>query len=176
MITLGYASLVILAATRGAGVLVAALRPVGRMTLTNYLGQTLIMTTLFYMPWGPRLFGRMDYMQLWGVVVAVWALQLAWSLRRTKIMVIAAHATSSHHPRSGFTRPPRFIRRHRFTVRFPCMRRRRFTMPLRPTSCGRRLCTSRFIRQRRIGDMTATIATIAMTGTTAIGAKRPDVL
>lgn len=79
VITLGYASLVILASTRGAGVLVAALRPVGRMALTNYLGQTLIMTTLFYMPWGPRLFGRMDYVQLWGVVAAVWALQLAWS-------------------------------------------------------------------------------------------------
>lgn len=37
-------------------------------------------------------------------------------------------------------------------------------------------CTSRFIRQRRIGDMTATITTIAVTGTTAIGAKRPGVL
>ncbi|WP_288757542.1 DUF418 domain-containing protein [uncultured Brevundimonas sp.] len=49
------------------------------MALTNYLAQTLIMTTLFYMPWGPRLFGRMDYVQLWGVVAAVWALQLVWS-------------------------------------------------------------------------------------------------
>ena len=48
------------------------------MALTNYLAQTLIMTTLFYMPWGPRLFGRMDYVQLW-VVAAVWALQLVWS-------------------------------------------------------------------------------------------------
>ena len=79
LITLGYASLVILAATRGAGVLVAALRPVGRMALTNYLTQTLIMTTLFYMPWGPRLMGQVDYPGQWGVVVAVWALQLIWS-------------------------------------------------------------------------------------------------
>jgi len=79
VVTLGYASVVILAATRGAGWLVAALRPVGRMAFSNYLTQTLIMTTLFYMPWGPGLFGRMDYVQLWGVVAAVWALQLVWS-------------------------------------------------------------------------------------------------
>jgi uncharacterized protein len=49
------------------------------MALTNYLAQTLIMTSIFYMPWGPRLFGQVDYVQLWGVVVAVWVLQLAWS-------------------------------------------------------------------------------------------------
>jgi len=79
LITLGYASLVILAATRGGARLAAPLRPVGRMALTNYLTQTLVMTSIFYMPWGPRLFGQVDYVQLWGVVVAVWALQLAWS-------------------------------------------------------------------------------------------------
>ncbi len=79
VITLGYASLVILTASRGGGWLLAPLRPVGRMALTNYLAQTLIMTSIFYMPWGPRLFGQVDYVQLWGVVVAVWVLQLAWS-------------------------------------------------------------------------------------------------
>ena len=30
--------------------------PVGRMAFTNYLTQTLIMTTLFYMPWGLHWF------------------------------------------------------------------------------------------------------------------------
>lgn len=79
LITLGYAGLVILAATRGLKWLVAPFRAAGQMAFTNYLAQTLIMTSIFYMPWGPRLFGRMDYVQLWGVVAAAWALQLVWS-------------------------------------------------------------------------------------------------
>ena len=49
------------------------------MAFTNYLTQTLIMASIFYMPWGPRLFGRADYVQMWGLVLAVWALQLIWS-------------------------------------------------------------------------------------------------
>ena len=53
--------------------------PVGQMAFTNYLTQTLIMTSLFYMPWGPRLMGQIDYPGQWAIVVAVWALQLIWS-------------------------------------------------------------------------------------------------
>jgi uncharacterized protein len=49
------------------------------MAFTNYLTQTLIMTTLFYMPWGPRLMGQVDYPAQWAIVAAVWALQLIWS-------------------------------------------------------------------------------------------------
>lgn len=79
IITLGYASALILATTRGAGWLRKALAPVGRMAFTNYLTQTLIMTTIFYMPWGPRLFGQVDYPMQWAIVVGVWALQLIWS-------------------------------------------------------------------------------------------------
>ena len=37
------------------------------------------MTSLFYMPWGPRLMGQVDYPGQWAIVVAVWALQLIWS-------------------------------------------------------------------------------------------------
>jgi uncharacterized protein len=79
IITLGYASALILATTRGVGWLRRALAPVGRMAFTNYLTQTLIMTTIFYMPWGPRLFGQVDYPMQWAIVVGVWALQLIWS-------------------------------------------------------------------------------------------------
>jgi uncharacterized protein len=78
-ITLGYASLAILLTTRGLAAATAVLRPVGRMAFTNYLTQTLIMTSIFYMPWGPRLFGQVDYLGLWGFIVGLWALQLAWS-------------------------------------------------------------------------------------------------
>ena len=79
LITLAYVSLIVLATTRGLGWITAALRPVGQMAFTNYLTQTLIMTSIFYMPWGPRLFGRVDYVQMWGLVLGVWALQLVWS-------------------------------------------------------------------------------------------------
>ncbi|WP_292080912.1 MULTISPECIES: DUF418 domain-containing protein [Brevundimonas] len=78
-VTLAYVSLIVLATTRGAAWITAALRPVGQMAFTNYLTQTLIMTSVFYMPWGPRLFGQADYVQMWGLVLAVWALQLIWS-------------------------------------------------------------------------------------------------
>ena len=78
-VTLAYVSLIVLATTRGLAWITAALRPVGQMAFTNYLTQTLIMTSIFYMPWGPRLFGRVDYVQMWGLVLAVWALQLIWS-------------------------------------------------------------------------------------------------
>lgn len=79
LITLGYASLIVLLVTRGARWLAAIFAPVGRMAFTNYLSQTLIMTSIFYMPWGPRLYGQLDYVQLWGVVAAVWIVQLIWS-------------------------------------------------------------------------------------------------
>lgn len=78
-VTLAYVSLIVLATTRGLAWITAALRPVGQMAFTNYLTQTLIMTTIFYMPWGPRLFGQVDYVQMWGLVLGVWALQLVWS-------------------------------------------------------------------------------------------------
>ncbi|MGH7025738.1 DUF418 domain-containing protein [Brevundimonas sp.] len=78
-ITLAYASTLILATTRSLGGLTRIFAPVGRMAFTNYLTQTLIMTTLFYMPWGPRLMGQVDYPGQWAIVVAVWALQLIWS-------------------------------------------------------------------------------------------------
>ena len=78
-ITLAYASGLILLTSHGVGWVRRIFAPVGQMAFTNYLSQTLIMTTLFYMPWGPRLMGQIDYPGQWAVVVAVWALQLIWS-------------------------------------------------------------------------------------------------
>jgi uncharacterized protein len=54
------------------------LAAVGRMALSNYLLQSLLCTTLFY-GYGFGLFGKMDRVGLWGVVLAVWALQLVVS-------------------------------------------------------------------------------------------------
>ena len=78
-ITLAYASGLILLTSRGVGWVRRIFAPVGQMAFTNYLTQTLIMTSLFYMPWGPRLMGQIDYPGQWAIVVAVWALQLIWS-------------------------------------------------------------------------------------------------
>ena len=76
VIALGYASVLILILRAG-----ARLRPLaatGRMAFTNYLTQSLIMTCIFY---GGRggLMGEVDRPALWGIVLAVWALQLVWS-------------------------------------------------------------------------------------------------
>ncbi|RZJ42579.1 MAG: DUF418 domain-containing protein [Brevundimonas sp.] len=79
LITLAYVSLLILMTRFGLKVVTGVLAPVGRMAFTNYLTQTLIMTTLFYMPWGPHWFGTMGPGQLWLVVGGVWIAQLIWS-------------------------------------------------------------------------------------------------
>ncbi len=45
------------------------------MALSNYLMHTIICTTLFY-GYGFGLFGKLDRVQLLGVVLAIWAIQL----------------------------------------------------------------------------------------------------
>ena len=79
LVTLAYVSLLILMTRFGLKAITGVLAPVGRMAFTNYLTQTLIMTTLFYMPWGLHWFGTMGPGQLWLVVGAVWIVQLIWS-------------------------------------------------------------------------------------------------
>ncbi|MFC7377904.1 DUF418 domain-containing protein [Brevundimonas sp. GCM10030266] len=79
LITLAYVSLLILMTRFGLKAVTGIFAPVGRMAFTNYLTQTLIMATLFYMPWGPHWFGTMGPGQLWLVIAGVWAVQLIWS-------------------------------------------------------------------------------------------------
>ncbi len=79
LIMLGYVAALLLLSRRGVRAVTAALAPVGRMAFTNYLAQTLIMASLFYLPWGPVWFGQMGPAALWIPVTAVWAAQLVWS-------------------------------------------------------------------------------------------------
>lgn len=56
----------------------ARVEAVGRLSLSNYLGTSLLMTGLFY-GWGFGLFGHLSRAQVYALVPAVWALMLLWS-------------------------------------------------------------------------------------------------
>jgi uncharacterized protein len=76
---LGYASILILAARFGAKLILTPLACAGRMAFTNYLSQTLIMTTLFYGGRGLGWYGQIGWPEMWLVIGAVWIAQLIWS-------------------------------------------------------------------------------------------------
>lgn len=79
LVMLGYVSLLLLLSRFGLGVVTRRLQPVGRMAFSNYLSQSIIMASLFYLPWGPQWMGTMGPAELWPVVGAVWIVQLIWS-------------------------------------------------------------------------------------------------
>jgi len=79
VVTLGYISLLVLLVKAGARLLTEPLAAVGRMAFTNYITQSLIMTTIFYGGRGFGLWGEVDRPTLWAIVLGVWALQLIWS-------------------------------------------------------------------------------------------------
>jgi uncharacterized protein len=63
------------------------LASVGRMAFSNYIGQSVLCTFLFY-GWGLGLFARLNRLELLGVVLAVWAIQLLvshWWLQRFRM-------------------------------------------------------------------------------------------
>ena len=57
----------------------ATLAPVGRMALTNYLGQSVICTTIFY-GHGLGWFGSVDRVGQMQIVIAIWAFQIVASM------------------------------------------------------------------------------------------------
>jgi uncharacterized protein len=71
------AALIILL-TRKGGMLVDRIAAAGRAAFTNYLGTSIVMTTLFY-GYGFGIFGTMSRVELWLVVIPMWALMLLWS-------------------------------------------------------------------------------------------------
>jgi uncharacterized protein len=74
---IGYAALIIVL-TRKGGALVSRIAAAGRMAFTNYLGTSIIMTTLLY-GHGFALYGHFSRAGLWPLVIAIWAIMLLWS-------------------------------------------------------------------------------------------------
>jgi len=77
LMIVAYAALVILA-TRKGGWLVERIAAAGRAAFSNYLGTSIVMTFVFY-GWGLGYYSSFSRAELWLVVVAMWALMLAWS-------------------------------------------------------------------------------------------------
>jgi uncharacterized protein len=79
MLTIAYAALLILWIRKHAGsALLARIAAAGRAAFTNYLGTTIVMTTLFY-GYGFGLFGYVGRPALWLFVLGAWAVMLLWS-------------------------------------------------------------------------------------------------
>ena len=79
LVSVAYASLFVLLVKAGARLITAPLAAVGRMAFTNYIAQSLIMTTIFWGGRGFGLFGELDRPALWAIVWTIWAVQLIWS-------------------------------------------------------------------------------------------------
>lgn len=79
-IALAWVSLVVLMVRHQlARRLTGMLEAVGRLAMTNYLGQSILCVGLFYGV-GFGLFTRLGHLELLGVVILVWAIQIAFSL------------------------------------------------------------------------------------------------
>jgi uncharacterized protein len=78
LMVIATASLIILLTRRRGGWLVQRIAAAGRAAFTNYLSTSILMTTLFY-GYGLGLYGALSRIELWAVVVAMWALMLLWS-------------------------------------------------------------------------------------------------
>lgn len=77
-IVLGLAALLALWGPKATGWLGSRVTAAGRMAFSNYLGTSCLMVLVFH-GWGLGLFGELTRPALYGVVLAVWAIMLAWS-------------------------------------------------------------------------------------------------
>lgn len=79
LMTIGYAALLIILVQRMAGSgFIARVAAAGQAAFTNYLGTSIVMTTIFY-GYGFGLFGHVDRVEVWAFVIGAWAAMLLWS-------------------------------------------------------------------------------------------------
>jgi uncharacterized protein len=79
LVSLAYASALILLARFGLKLILTPLARAGQMAFTNYLTQTLIMTTIFYGGRGLGYFGQVGWPEMWLFIIGIWVVQLIWS-------------------------------------------------------------------------------------------------
>jgi uncharacterized protein len=77
-LALAYAASAIIWLQHGKGPVRRRIVAAGRTAFSNYLGTSLVMTGLFY-GWGFGLFGRIERVWLYPMVIASWLAMLAWS-------------------------------------------------------------------------------------------------
>jgi uncharacterized protein len=79
MLTIGYAALLIMAVDRLAGsAFLVRVAATGQTAFTNYLGTSIVMTTIFY-GYGLGLYGDISRAGLWAFVFGGWILMLLWA-------------------------------------------------------------------------------------------------
>lgn len=79
LMTIGYASALILLIRRFAqSGFIMRVAAAGRAAFTNYLGTSIVMTTIFY-GYGLGLYGTIERAALWLFVLGAWAVMLLWS-------------------------------------------------------------------------------------------------
>jgi uncharacterized protein len=79
MLTIGYAALLIMLVEQLAGsAFITRVAAAGQAAFTNYLGTSIIMTTIFY-GYGLGLYGFVSRVEVWIFVVGAWAVMLLWS-------------------------------------------------------------------------------------------------
>ena len=79
MLTIGYAALLIMLIDRYRNhMMLARAAAAGRAAFSNYLGTSIVMTTIFY-GYGFGLFGNVGRAGLWLFVLGAWAVMLLWS-------------------------------------------------------------------------------------------------
>lgn len=79
LMIIGYAAgLILLIRALAGSALIARVAAAGRAAFTNYLGTSIVMSTIFY-GYGLGLFGKVDRPQLWLFVLGAWVVMLLWS-------------------------------------------------------------------------------------------------
>ncbi|MBK6707439.1 MAG: DUF418 domain-containing protein [Sphingomonadales bacterium] len=79
LMTIGYAALLVMLIRSAAGsALIGRVAAAGRAAFTNYLGTSIVMTTIFY-GYGFGLYNQIGRASLWLFVIGAWALMLLWS-------------------------------------------------------------------------------------------------
>jgi uncharacterized protein len=79
LMILGYAAaLILLIRTFAKSAWITRVAGAGRAAFTNYLGTSIVMTTIFY-GYGLSLYNQVGRAQLWLFVIGMWAVMLLWS-------------------------------------------------------------------------------------------------